>query len=89
MELREEDFKTKVEVLVNPKKKIKVSSDCDGCGSCVSVCPTEAIKIVSGKLNIEGRKCVACYACAILCPKGAIEISWFDGKSLKLDLEQR
>lgn len=44
---------------------------CTGCGSCADVCPTEAIKIESGKAFITW-ECMDCGACPRVCPEGAI-----------------
>jgi NAD-dependent dihydropyrimidine dehydrogenase PreA subunit len=45
---------------------------CTGCGSCIDVCPTEAIKIEYGKAVIT-LDCVDCGACPRVCPEGAIK----------------
>ncbi len=44
---------------------------CSGCGSCMDVCPTEAIRIEDGKAVIT-MECVDCGACPRVCPEGAI-----------------
>lgn len=44
---------------------------CSGCGTCVDVCPAEAITIVQGKARI-GLECMDCGACPRVCPEGAI-----------------
>lgn len=52
--------------------------DCDyGClgfGSCESVCPNDAIKVVNGVAVVNEKKCVACGLCVKACPKGLIEL---------------
>jgi len=45
---------------------------CTGCGTCVDVCPTEAIKIESEKAVITWG-CTDCGACPRVCPEGAIK----------------
>jgi ferredoxin len=45
---------------------------CTGCGSCIDVCPTEAIKIKDGKTSIT-LDCIDCGACPRVCPEGAIK----------------
>ncbi len=45
---------------------------CTGCGSCIDVCPTEAIRIENGKAEIT-IECVDCGACPRVCPEGAIK----------------
>ena len=53
-------------------------TDCDygclGLGSCVSVCPNDAIHVVNGVAVVDENKCVACGLCAKACPKKLIEI---------------
>jgi NAD-dependent dihydropyrimidine dehydrogenase PreA subunit len=44
---------------------------CTGCGTCIDVCPTEAIKIESDKAVITW-ECMDCGACPRVCPEGAI-----------------
>ncbi len=50
------------------------TSLCTGCESCVSVCPVEAISMVSSKASIEADKCVDCGACVSECPVEAISM---------------
>jgi len=46
---------------------------CIGCGSCVAVCPNQAVKIgKDGKAEIDPKKCKECGRCAEICPVGAI-----------------
>jgi len=44
---------------------------CTGCGTCIDVCPTDAIRIRDGKAVID-MACVDCGACPRVCPEGAI-----------------
>ena len=41
---------------------------CVACGSCVSVCPVDAISFVEGMPKLTG-KCTACGACYLSCPR--------------------
>lgn len=54
------------------------TADCDygclGLGSCVKVCPENAIRIVDGVAVVNRKKCVGCGLCAKACPKGLIEL---------------
>jgi len=45
---------------------------CDGCESCVDICPTESITIVEGKAHIDPEDCIDCEACIDACPNEAI-----------------
>ena len=53
-------------------------SDCDyGClgfGSCVSVCPQHAIRVIDGVAVVDEDKCVACGLCVKTCPRHLIEL---------------
>ena len=53
-------------------------ADCDygclGLGSCVSVCPQNAIHVVDGVAVVNRNKCVGCGLCVKACPKGLIEL---------------
>lgn len=45
---------------------------CTGCGSCLPVCPTAAIRVRNGKsIRIEGQ-CIGCGECIRICPAGAV-----------------
>lgn len=46
---------------------------CEGCRMCISVCPTNSIKIVNNKSVID-HTCIACGACVNICPKEAIDL---------------
>jgi ferredoxin len=50
-----------------------ITNKCTNCGSCVEVCPVEAISKGDKKHNIDADKCVDCGACAGECPVEAIE----------------
>jgi ferredoxin len=46
---------------------------CTGCGTCVDICPVQAIKIKKEKAVIND-DCVECGACVNECPQGAISL---------------
>jgi NAD-dependent dihydropyrimidine dehydrogenase PreA subunit len=56
--------------------EIKVDVDkCDGCETCIDVCPVEVFEIRDGKsvpVNVD--ECLDCKACEVQCPNNAIEI---------------
>ena len=56
--------------------EIKIDLDkCNGCGTCVDVCPVEVFEISEGKsvvVNLD--ECLVCMACETQCPNSAIEV---------------
>jgi len=48
---------------------------CDGCGTCVDACSTEAITIVDDVAVVDENECVDCEVCVDECPNGAISMS--------------
>lgn len=45
---------------------------CFGCGSCIELCPTHAIRLSDeGKIETEVSLCIKCCACVKECPNGA------------------
>lgn len=75
---------TNVEVLSSGKdtiqvgKKVKLHFDpkkCEGCGTCVKVCPIDCWEIVMGKAIFSGEeKCMLCYFCETECPQTIIKL---------------
>ena len=47
---------------------------CLGFGSCVTVCPENAIRVVNGVAMVNRKKCVGCGLCVKACPRGLIEL---------------
>ena len=52
-----------------------VNQCCIKCGTCVKVCPVNAIKIVEDKFIIDLKRCIFCGNCSFYCPKNAISMS--------------
>ena len=46
---------------------------CTGCKLCEKDCPTGAIKVTGGKVNINSNICNNCYQCVYVCPNSAIK----------------
>jgi len=46
---------------------------CNGCGTCVDICPADAIKIEQEKAVVSD-ECVECGACVNACPNEAISL---------------
>lgn len=53
--------------------KLKISSDCIGCGKCANLCPMKNIKI-ENKLAVPNDRCTMCYRCISKCPVKAITL---------------
>ena len=54
--------------MVDPKK-------CIGCGTCVNMCPVEAISFdKDGRAQINQDICIKCGTCEAVCPVNAIVI---------------
>lgn len=56
-----------------------VDKSCNGCGTCVKLCPRSNIKMISGS-PIFSDNCEFCHACIQWCPKFAIKHPDFDEK---------
>ena len=52
-------------------------TDCDGCGECVDICPSDIMHIDPTHrraINIEPNFCWECYSCVKACPQNAIDV---------------
>ncbi|MBR1822313.1 MAG: RnfABCDGE type electron transport complex subunit B [Clostridia bacterium] len=47
---------------------------CLGFGSCATVCPQDAIRVVDGVAMVNRARCVGCGLCVKACPRGMIEL---------------
>lgn len=47
---------------------------CDYCGTCVAVCPEDAIELAESSLTICYQRCSACKRCIFVCPIHALEV---------------
>ena len=56
------------------------SFGCLGSGSCVKVCPFDAIHIVNGIALVDKEKCKACGKCVAACPRHLIELIPYEQK---------
>lgn len=54
---------------------------CTGYGTCVKVCPFDAIHVVNGVAVVAVEKCKACKKCIAVCPKHLIELVPYDAVS--------
>jgi len=46
---------------------------CDFCGTCVGVCPEDAIILRKSDIEIDREKCINCGRCVLICPLGVLE----------------
>ena len=52
-------------------------TNCDGCGHCVDICPSDIMhidKITRRAVNIEPNMCWECYSCVKACQQDAIDV---------------
>ena len=56
----------KPKIIIN--KKI-----CLACGGCISICPQDALSMLSSKAYLYNEKCISCGICIKTCPLGAIK----------------
>jgi len=62
---------------------LKVVDDlCTGCTHCMTVCPTQAIRVRNGKAIIIEERCVDCGNCCKACPVSAILIEQDDFEAI-------
>jgi len=47
---------------------------CNGCGTCVAECPSEAISMVDEKAVVDNETCIDCGVCVDACPEEAISM---------------
>jgi len=48
---------------------------CDHCGTCVSVCPRDAIILYEREIRLVEERCDGCLRCLMVCPVRAVEDS--------------
>lgn len=47
---------------------------CDFCGTCVAVCPADAIELKESSISIDEESCTLCNNCVDTCPLGIPEV---------------
>ncbi len=60
-------------------EKLYTPAKCISCGTCVAVCPEQAIALTAHGIATDMARCTMCGRCAEVCPTKAIEMS---GKSM-------
>ncbi len=54
-------------------------SRCDFCGTCVGVCPADAITIDVSDWTVDEERCTGCGNCVAVCPYRALGFEEKDG----------
>lgn len=49
-----------------------VESSCRGCVNCIKSCPTEAMRVIEGRIRILSEICISCGECLRRCPHRAL-----------------
>jgi len=47
---------------------------CDFCGTCVGVCPADAIELTESTISVDKKRCTLCRECVDICPLGIPEV---------------
>ena len=45
---------------------------CDQCGSCIAVCPSDALMLGEFKVIVDTKSCIDCGICVKICPIAAL-----------------
>ena len=48
---------------------------CDLCGTCVALCPPDAIEMEETRLHIVDERCTSCELCIWVCPVEALQLA--------------
>jgi ferredoxin len=48
---------------------------CDRCGTCIAVCPANALLLLPEELVVDTTLCTCCGSCVKICPFGALNLS--------------
>lgn len=54
---------------------LKIKDCCDQCGTCVAVCPSDALSLGEFKVRVEQEICTECGICVKICPIKALELN--------------
>jgi len=61
------------------ENRIEIDRDlCNGCGLCVTVCPTGTITLMEGKAAVSGADSISCGHCQAICPQEAVRVIAID-----------
>jgi len=59
---------------IKPSKRLFISTFCEGCGTCVKICPNNALSLENGKAVVNHKLCLLCGYCNPVCPEFAIRL---------------
>lgn len=51
---------------------------CDHCGTCISVCPANALMLLTATLAVDAERCTGCGTCVAVCPFCALHLASSD-----------
>ncbi|MFA6617828.1 MAG: 4Fe-4S binding protein [Candidatus Neomarinimicrobiota bacterium] len=51
-----------------------IKDHCDQCGTCVAVCPSDALSLGEFKVRVKQELCTQCGICVKICPIKALEL---------------
>ncbi len=65
---------------------------CTGCGSCMQVCPTNAIRLekragILSLSQVEDLNCIGCGSCIVACPVKAISLSGWEDQTILAEID--
>jgi ferredoxin len=53
----------------NPTQRVTIDAErCDFCGTCVAVCPEDAIELKISTITVDPDRCTLCQFCVDICP---------------------
>ena len=73
---------------VEPYYALVDDTICGGCGTCVLLCPYQAISMENKRAKINEALCKGCGVCASACPAGAIKPNHFTDEQVISQIEQ-
>lgn len=71
-------------------KNYRIENTCQGCGTCVQICPMDNIRLADSK-PVFGLNCISCLGCIQNCPQNAVRLTdeksavRFRNKNVKLE----
>lgn len=60
--------------LARQERRLSIADWCEGCGSCVSACPSNALRIENERAVVDVSRCVFCGYCSRACPNFCLKV---------------